>query len=437
MKTQLPAKLAPLALPKRFKVIYGGRDGAKSWSIARQLLLDGTLRVERILCVREIQKTITDSVHKLLTDQIKAMGLQDFYMVRDTSITGKNGTEFMFAGLHQQTADNLKSYEGVTKCWAEEAHRITKRSWGILIPTIRAAGSEIWVSFNPDMDTDDTYVRFVVDPPDDAVVIKMTWRDNPWYSTALDSDRRKMQRDDPQEYEHIYEGKCNTVVPGAIYASEVIDLIESGRFRNVPYDPQLKVHRIWDMGWNDSMSIIFAQRLQSEVRIIDYIEDDHRLLTDYLAECESGHRRRWVWGKDWLPHDGGQARHQTGKSDAEVIIKLRGPNMVNVAPRKTPELGIRAARMLFPRVYIDKSDREPPQGMGGFRGPARLVDCLKRYKRSIPVTTMEPGAPVHDEYSHGADAWRELALRVDQMTNDDQPKPRMQEEYQQAVRGVM
>lgn len=430
-----PEKLKPLFDPYRFKVLYGGRDAMKSWSIARAFLIMGTMQQERILCTREVQKTIADSVHKLLCDQIVALNIGDYYDVLDNYITGRNGTEFMFAGLHQQTADNLKSYEGCTKAWCEEAHKLTKKSWNVLEPTIRRDGSEIWASFNPDMDSDFIYQYFVAnEPPEGSLVIKLTWRDNPWPSKVLDTAREKMRREDPQEYEHIYEGKCNTVVPGAIYANEVLAMIEAGRARNVPYDPALKVHRIWDMGWNDAMTIIFAQRLVSEVRIIDYIEDSHRLLTDYLAECET---RRWVWGNDWLPHDGGHGNYHTGKSAEEVLGKLRGAKFVKVGKRIDPEIGIKAARMMFPRVYIDKGSRDPPAGCGGYRGGARLIDCLKRYRRSIPSTTNEPGDPLHDEYSHGADGFRELALRVDQMTNDDRaPAPKV-EPWTQAVEGVM
>lgn len=430
---EFPEKLAELFRPHRFKVLYGGRDSAKSWSIARALLTLGAKSTLRILCTREIQKTIADSVHKLLKDQITNLGLEGFYRVLENAIVGKNGTEFLFAGLHQQTAENLKSYEGLDIVWVEEAHKVTKRSWGVLIPTIREDDSEIWVSFNPDMDTDYTYQMFVVDPPADAIVIKMNWRDNPWFSKALDTDRERLLRTDPQEYAHVYDGKCNTVVAGAIYAAEVIEMVEKGRVRNVPWDPQLKVHCIWDMGWNDSMTVILAQRMISEVRIIDYIEDDHVLLTAIVAELERN--IGYVWGTHWLPHDGGHGNYHTGKS-AEEVLRSMGYR-VKVGARIDPEIGIKAARMMFPRVYIDKGNREPPVGRNGYRGGARLIDCLKRYRRAIPTTTMEPGDPVHDEYSHGADAYRALGLCVDKMTNDERSRPPIVPAWQQSVPGVM
>src|SRR5690606_19695553 len=165
MLAEFPSKLKPLFQPYRYKVAYGGRGATKSWGFARALLIQGAQRKLRILCTREVQKSIKDSVHSLLSDQIQAMGLGHIYQVLQTEIRGVNGTEFLFAGLSTQTVESIKSYEGVDICWVEEARAVSKRSWSILIPTIRKEGSEIWVSFNPELDTDETYVRFVVNPP--------------------------------------------------------------------------------------------------------------------------------------------------------------------------------------------------------------------------------------------------------------------------------
>jgi phage terminase large subunit len=164
----IPEKLGFLFEPHRYKVCYGGRDGAKSTSIAKALLVQGVEKPLRIGCFREVQKSIKDSVHKLLADQIAEMNLGHFYEVLQTEIRGANGTEILFAGLSSQTRDNIKSFERIDRAWVEEAQSVSKRSWDILIPTIRAPGSEIIVSFNPDMDTDDTFRRFVTSPPPDA-----------------------------------------------------------------------------------------------------------------------------------------------------------------------------------------------------------------------------------------------------------------------------
>src|SRR4029077_14495638 len=135
----------------------------------------------------------------------------------------------------------IKSYEGVDIAWVEEGQAVTKRSWDILIPTIRTERSEIWVTFNPELDTDDTFQRFVASPPENAWVQKVTYRDNPWFPAVLEQERLDLKRRDPDEYAYVWGGKPRTIVAGAIYAREVVDMIEEGRFRPVPYDPKLRV----------------------------------------------------------------------------------------------------------------------------------------------------------------------------------------------------
>ena len=178
---KFPKKLRFLFEPMRYKVAYGGRGSAKSWSFARTLLIQASRKPLRILCTREVQKSIRDSVHKLLSDQIQALGLGTFYDVQQAVIRGENGSEFIFAGLSDQTAESVKSFEGVDIAWVEEAQAVSDRSWGILIPTIRKDGSEIWVSFNPELDTDPTWLRFVENPPPDAVSVPVNYHDNPWF----------------------------------------------------------------------------------------------------------------------------------------------------------------------------------------------------------------------------------------------------------------
>src|SRR5688572_19166547 len=299
LTVDLPRKATETLVPRaRFKVLYGGRDSAKSHSIARMILARGRAKPERILCTREIQKSISESVHQLLKDLVSVLGLEDFYEVQQNYIKGANGTQISFHGLSGQTATSIKSFEGTTICWVEEAQTISKRSWDLLEPTIRAPGSEIWVSFNPDMDTDETYKRLVLSPPPDSIVTKMNWQDNPWRSTVLDAAREKMKRDAPDDYAHIYEGQCRPAVEGAIYYNEVSKLKSSGRLANVPYDPMLKVHVIADLGFNDFMALLLVQRLGSEIRIIRYIEDRMRYIPSYHQELTE---LKLNWGKLYLP----------------------------------------------------------------------------------------------------------------------------------------
>lgn len=400
---EFPQALRFLFEPHRYKCAYGGRGSSKSWSFARALLIQGAQRPLRVLCTREIQKSLADSVHKLLSDQIAGLGLSGFYEVQQNYIKGRNGTEFSFAGLQQHTVDSIKSYEGVDRVWIEEAHSVSKKSWDVLLPTIRKPGSEVWVTFNPQLDSDETYKRFVVTPPPDCVSALMNYTENPWFPEVLENERKHAKATmKDEEYRHIWEGKCMPAVEGAIYFDEVADAESKGRIRDVPVDALLKTHAVWDLGWNDSMSIILVQRSASELRIVEYIEDSHRTLSDYVVQLKGMNLN---WGTDYLPHDGFTRDFKTGKS-AQEILQAMG-RTVQAVPRLDIEGGIKAAREVFPRMYFDKSKA------------ARLIECLKRYRRHINQVTREPGQPLHDEFSHGADAFRYAALVADQLSNDE------------------
>lgn len=401
-RAQFPDKLQFLFEPARYKVAYGGRDGGKSWAFARALLIQGAENTLRIGCFREVQKSIRDSVHKLLSDQIEAMGLSSEYDVLQTEIRGANGTEILFAGLSSQTRDSIKSFEGLDRAWVEEAQSVSKRSWDILVPTIRAPGSEIWATFNPDMDTDDTYQRFVVRQPPDARVVKINFTDNPWRSKVLDAEREQMQREAPADYAHIYLGECRPAVEGAVYFGEVSALRSNNRIGNVPYDPLLKVHRIWDLGWNDLMSVLFVQRQASELRIIRYVEGNKRTYADFIGEFSTyGYR----YGTDWIPHDGRAKSPESGRSP-QMILEQLGCK-VEITEDIGLENGIKAARQMFPRVYVDRENA------------GEIVTRLGRYRRRINAETGTATTPVHDDSSHGADAFRYLAVVADQLSNDD------------------
>ena len=397
----LPEKLAPLYEPRRYKVMHGGRGGGKSHGVAQVLLDLGARSPLRILCAREIQKSMRDSVHRLLKDYIVKLGLESFYEVLDNEIRGLNGSLFLFSGLQSHTVESIKSFEGVDIVWVEEAHGVSKKSWDVLTPTIRKEGSEIWLTLNPDMVTDETYQRFIATPSPDTWVAEVNWWDNPWFPRVLDDERRKAKRTMlPADYAHIWEGKARSVSAGAIYRHEVEALYLDNRARDVPYDPTLLVHAVWDLGWNDSMSIILVQRGPQDVRIIGYIEDDHRTLDWYVAKLD---KMPYRWGTDYLPHDGKTKNFQTGKSTEQLLRELGRPNVIAQTRATDVEEGIKAVRMMFPRCYIDQNKA------------ARLLECLKRYQRRIHAVTNEPMEPLHDEFSHGADAFRYVALWLPEM----------------------
>ena len=404
---KFPDKLDFLFEPHRYKVAYGGRGSGKSWSMARALLIKAANEPTRVLCAREIQKSIKQSVHTLLNDQIQALGLGAFYEVLESEIRGLNGSSFSFAGLATNTVESIKSFEGCDIVWVEEAQTVSKKSWDILIPTIRKPNSEIWVSFNPNIDTDDTYQRFVIDPPDSAKVVKVNYTDNPWFPEVLELERLHSEKTNP-DYNNIWEGDCKAAVDGAIYANEIREAQEGNRITTVPYDPMMKVHVVMDLGWNDSMSVILCQKGISDLRIIGYIEDDHRTLDSYSAQLKN---LSYNWGTMFLPHDGQSKDFKHGISAEEIMKKLGWD--IRIVPKADIESGIKLARMNFHRIYFDKSAQ-------------RLVECLKNYRRSINSATNEPGAPLHDEYSHGADAFRYLCTSIESMKNESWSKEKIQ-----------
>lgn len=400
-QVQIPEVFSFLFQPKRYKILHGGRGSGKSVNVVKALLILGMQNKLRILCTREVQKSIKDSVKALLDDEIQSMGFESFYESFDQEIRGKNGTLFLFSGLASHTIDSIKSFANCDICWVEEGQAVSKRSWDVLTPTIRKEDSEIWVTFNPELESDETYQRFVANPPENAMVVEVNYDQNPFFTDILEAERLDTLRRDPKGYAQIWEGKCLPAVAGAIYYDEVARAEEEKRICNVPYDPMLKVQVIFDLGWNDAMAISLVQKQGSELRLIKYIEDSHKTLDHYSAELR---KLNYNWGKVYLPHDGRNKDFKTGKSAQEIMEALGWD--VEITPNMSVEDGIRLVRMAFPRMYIDKTNCE------------RLIQCAKRYRRSINQQTNEPGAPMHDEWSHGADNLRYICVNADAMSNE-------------------
>jgi phage terminase large subunit len=418
----LPRKLKFILELHRFKVIHGGRGGGKSWAVADALLALGAAQRLRILCAREVQKSIAQSVHQLLKDRIVALGLESFYEVFDTEIRGGNGTLIVFSGLGEHTVTSIKSFEGIDIVWVEEAQSVSKKSWDILIPTIRRDNSEIWVTFNPDMDTDDTWQRFIVNRPDDpppfdCVVVQLNWNDNKNFPEVLNKERLHAKRSKTKEdYDNIWEGICRSSIVGAIYAKEVAQMVLDKRCLMVPYDPRLQVHFIWDLGWNDAMTVVAVQKpTPAHLAVINYLEDSYQRYDEIILRLRNWRYTRWGW--HWLPHDGEHKNPQTGKNARQILQGLH----CRVKPcmaRTDPDARIKAAREAFPRVMIDSTDRSVP-GTTGWEGGARLLECLRRYSRMVPKTTNEPSQVKHDEFSHGADAFGAACEIADRIIDDD------------------
>jgi phage terminase large subunit len=396
VKAEFPEKLAPLFESHPYKVLYGGRDGVKSWSVARALLILGTQKPLRILCARETMDSIRESVHQLLTDQIVNLGLEKFYTPLQSEVRGANGTEFVFAGLRKQTVSSIKSYEAIDICWIEEASVVSRRSLTILLPTIRKPGSEIWFTLNPDLETDAVYQDFIVNPPKGSFVCKTSFRDNNWLSPESREKIETLRERDYDTYHHVYEGATRSTVEGAIYKAEIRAAEKDGRIRSVPYDPLRPVDTFWDLGFADRVSIWAAQRSAFEIRILRYFEGDHQAIDYYLREMQTW---GYVFGTCFLPWDGGTRNLGTGKS-IEELMRLKGFN-VCVNRQLSVADGINATRTIFPQLYFDAALC------------ADGLQYLRRYQWGPATALGVPrSTPLHDDASHPADALRTMAVGI-------------------------
>jgi len=237
--TQLPDWAERLWEPSRYKVMRGGRGSAKSRTAASALLIQAVQGVHRVLCAREIQKSIKDSVKRLLDDEIERLGLSEFFESTENEIRGRNGSLFIFAGLRNNTA-SIKSIEGVTRCWVEEAQTISQSSLDDLIPTIRAPGSEIWFTYNPRHATDPIDVMFKADElPPNTILLHVNWQDNPWFPEVLRDEMEYDRRRDLDKYLHIWEGQYQTSSEARVFKNWTVEEFD------VPKDALIRQGADW------------------------------------------------------------------------------------------------------------------------------------------------------------------------------------------------
>lgn len=407
-QAEFPRKLAFLFQPKRYKIAKGGRGGGKSWAFARALLILGASRKLRILCAREFQNSTADSVHALLKDQAEKLGLGSFYEVQQTRIIGANGTEFSFEGLRHNVT-KIKSYEGVDICWVEEARTVSKSSWDTLIPTIRKPGSEIWVSFNPELAEDETYKRFITHPPTNSEVATINWYDNPWFPVELQQEAKDLLARDPIGYETVWEGHCKQVLDGAIYSNEILAAARTNRFTAVPFEPAQPVHVFFDLGRADKTAIWFVQLVGFEFRILAYYENRGFAWEHYLDKLKAvSEERGYVYGEVWLPHD---AQNELLASKRTIEQQTRDAGYrVRIVPKLSVAAGIDAARQVFGRCWFDEALC------------ANGLQALRNYRYDVdPDTQQFSKNPLHDWASHGADAFRYFAVGIAEPRAPEEP----------------
>lgn len=415
--TDFPKKLKGLFDPWRFKVLYGGRDGIKSWSVAQALLVTGANQSFRTLCAREMQESIKQSVHQLLKDQIDRLRLHDYYLIGEAAITGRmNKSVFTFAGLAHNVR-NIKSLESYDRCWVEEAANVSRDSWETLIPTLRKEGSEIWVTFNPKYKLDDTYKRFILKTPPKTLLIQTNWRDNAWLSEVSYEALKHIRRTEFSRYLHIYEGECDEDVEGSIYGKELKLALEEGRITTVPYNRRRPVDTIWDLGFGDDTFVWFVQPYDGFFNFIDCYGENGLTITDHLIELQN---RKYLYGTDFLPYDAIDTiihKKLAGTGDRsmsiEMIMRAAGRN-VRIVPKVPITDRINAGRTIMPQCRFDADKC------------ADGLQLLRRYQWGPPnehgVTKSEP---LHNEASHAGEAFTRAGQAVRMPKNEAKPKPRV------------
>lgn len=395
------SKFQCLFEPKRYKVFYGGRGGAKTWSIARALLVKALSAKLLILCVREFQKAIADSVHRVLKDQIDKLGWNHLFDITDTSIICiPTGSEFAFEGI-RLNVNKIRSFEGADICWVEEAVNVSANSWKVLIPTIRKSGSEIWMSFNPELEDDETYKRFVLSPPTNSHVVFVNYWDNPWFfrdedgnPSPLPEEMERSRAGNYPEYQNVWEGHCKQIISGAVYGEEMASLRLEQRVTTVPYDRSKPVDIFWDLGYRDMTALWFVQKVGFQYRVLRYFEHRGKHVDWYVQKIQTF---EYTIGTMWLPHDA-KAKTLGTKRSVQEQISEKGYK-TRITPNLRVADGIDAARRILPECWFDKEKCE--QGLL----------CLRNYKYSVDEKTKRYSEePEHDEYSHGADAFRYFAV---------------------------
>jgi phage terminase large subunit len=273
----------------RYKIALGGRGSGKSWAVADCLVLKAVEEKHRILCTRAYQNSILESVHALLVGSINRLGLQAFFEVTKTSIKTKHRgrsdleSEFIFKGL-QNNIDEIKSMEGITICWVEEAHSIDAFGWDTLIPTIRYTGSEIWVTFNPRDVNDATYRYFVAEPRPDSIVVKVNYYDNPFFKqTALVAEMEYCKQHDYEKYKHVWLGEPKAQSDALVFKNWKIEA-----FDDAPIDAVYQKRRFFgvDFGWNDPNVAIRSYIIGNKLYISHEIYKSHILMDEFARLME-------------------------------------------------------------------------------------------------------------------------------------------------------
>lgn len=412
----------PLLAPARYKGVWGGRGSGKSHFFADLMVEDSlaepgiTGEGLRSVCIREVQKDLSQSSKLLIEDKLAKHRLGEadgFKVFRDVIETPRDGI-IIFKGMQDYTAESVKSLENFKRAWWEEAQTASARSLDLLRPTIRAEGSQIHFSWNPSRKTDpvDLMLRGA-SLPTGAIVVKANWSDNPWFPSVLEQERQDCLRDNADQYQHIWEGDYVTALAGAYYAKHISAARAQGRIGKVAMDPLMTIRAFWDIGGTgakaDATAIWIVQFVGREIRVLNYYEAVGQPLAAHVA---------WMRANGYeaalciLPHDG--ANHNAIYSTTyEASLRAAGFK-VQTIPNQGPGAAtqrIEAARRRFPAIWFNEATCK-----GG-------LDALGWYHEKRDDNRGIGLGPDHDWSSHGADAFGLMCVVYTEPTSSAKPRP--------------
>ena len=412
LRVEVPRKLKPLLAPRRYKGAYGGRGGAKSHFFAEQIIVRCLIQPTRVVCIREVQNSIKDSVRQLLIDKIEKLGLLQTFDVLESEIRGPGGSQIVFKGMQSYNAANIKSLEGYDIAWVEEAQTLSQHSLDLLRPTLRKNGSELWFSWNPRFKTDPVDQFFRKNPPDDAVSVLINWRDNPWFPDVL---RKEMEHDfatDPDKAEHIWNGAYG-FGQGAILARWVAIAERNGRITDVKADPDgAPIMVSSDIGFRDTAGWWFWQPQLGGYKVLKYIGESGFDADDWIPQLQKEIEAIGApLGRIWLPHDARAKTFQSKHTTVDKFLTAFGAGKVAVVPQTKKLDQISAARTVINKCEFDRDGCE--EGLDGLRA------WEYEYNEETGVFSREP---VHNWASHPSDAFA-YGCQVMQLAEPPKPAP--------------
>lgn len=404
LKIQTARVFEPLLAPARYKGAWGGRGSGKSHFFGEQLLVKcyrepGTSAV----CIREVQKTLAQSSKRLIEGKIEDLKLGSAFSVLNDRIETPGGGRIIFQGMQDHSAESIKSLEGFSVAWVEEAQTLSARSLSLLRPTIRAPGSEIWASWNPTRKADaiDDFFRGPKGKPLGSVVVKANWRDNPWWTDVLEAERQLELERYPERYDHTYEGGYAAAFEGAYFAGLLSEAKRKGRIGVVTADPLLPIRAFHDLGGSgataDAYTIWIVQWVGDQIKVLDYYESVGQVLAHHVNWMRNNGYEQAI---NYLPHDGVNPDNIQGLKYEEhwrqAGFKVEPP--IKNQGKGAASMRVEAVRRLGPKMWFNEATTESGRQALGF------YHEKKDENRNVGL------GPDHDWSSHAADAFGLMAV---------------------------